>query len=73
VADEFAALALEGLPLDQPERSMAAMQALVPDDLSSAMARLGVDGWSIVLVADAETVLEPLRASGVGPIQLVRS
>jgi len=73
VADEFAALALEGLPLDQPERSMAAMQALVPDDLSSAMARLGVDGWSIVLVADAETVFEPLRASGVGPIQLVRS
>lgn len=71
VADELSALALEGLPSDQPQRTLGAMRALEPEDLGRALGTLGPDGWTVVLVADADTVLEPLRASGIGPVELV--
>lgn len=73
VADETAALALEGLPLDFPQRTVRAMEGIEVPDVDAAMARLSASGWVIVIVADAESVADTVRATGIGPVTIVPS
>ncbi len=56
VADETAAIALEGLPLDFTTTNLAAVRALTQEDLDTAYRRVVTGGWTIVLVGDASTV-----------------
>jgi predicted Zn-dependent peptidase len=71
VADETAALAMEGLPWDFQQRTLEAMARLGPDDLASAMAGLAPEGWATVIVADAEQVVPGIEALGVGTVEVV--
>lgn len=71
VADETAALAVEGLPWDFQQRTLEAMARLGPDDLASAMAGLAPEGWATVIVADAEQVVPGIEALGVGTVEVV--
>lgn len=71
VADETAALALEGLPWNFPQRLLETMSALTPEDLSAAWSRIGSDGWTIVVVGDQHSLRAPLEALDLGPLTVV--
>lgn len=57
VADESAALAMEGLPRDFTTTNLAAVRSLTLADLDTAYRRVVTGEWSIVLVGDAATVV----------------
>ncbi len=61
VADETAALALEGLPPDFTTRNLRDVARLTRADLDTAYARVVAGGWSVVLVGDAATVVPALE------------
>lgn len=61
VADETAALALEGLPADFTTTNLRAVAALGRDDLDTAWRRVAGGGWSVVLVGDASVVAAPVE------------
>ncbi|MGL4743743.1 MAG: M16 family metallopeptidase [Dermatophilaceae bacterium] len=62
VADETAALALEGLPLDFTTSTLRATAALTRDDLDAAYRRVATGAWTVVLVGDASAMTGPLEA-----------
>jgi predicted Zn-dependent peptidase len=71
IADESAALALEGLPVDFTTRTLRDVAALSADDLRTAYRRV-VDGeWSVVLVGDAEQIVPALDGRVPGPVTTV--
>jgi zinc protease len=71
IADESAALALEGLPVDFTTRTLRDVAALGADDLRTAYRRV-VDGeWSVVLVGDAEQIVPALDGRVPGPVTTV--
>ena len=57
VADESAALALEGLPHDFTTTNLSAVRSLSREDLDAAYRRVATGEWTIVLVGDAATVV----------------
>ena len=71
VADESAALALEGLPQDFTTRNLAAVAALTPDDLARAYRREVTGEWSVVLVGDAAAIVPSLEGRVDGPVTTV--
>lgn len=71
VADETAALALEGLGWDFPAHTAAARRALTPADLDGALARVSAAGWTIVVVGDAARTRASLDALGIGPLEVL--
>jgi zinc protease len=66
IAATFAELALYGLPLDEPERFIAALERVTADDLL-ALARKHVDpeGACIVIVGDRAAIEPGLREIGL--------
>ncbi|MGL5928725.1 MAG: M16 family metallopeptidase [Dermatophilaceae bacterium] len=62
IADETAALALEGLPLDFTTTNLRAVAALTRDDLDTAYRRVATGAWTVVLVGDASVIAGPLEA-----------
>lgn len=71
VADETAALALEGLPLDFTTRNLEAVRALGRDDLDAAYRRTATGEWTVVLVGDAARVLPQLQGQVPGEVTTV--
>ncbi len=71
VADETAALALEGLPLDFTTRNLRAVAGLGRDDLDEAYRRVATGKWSVVLVGDAASVVPALEGRVGGPVSTV--
>ncbi len=63
VADETAALALEGLPLDFTTTNLAEVRSLSRADLDTAYRRVVTGEWSVVLVGDAATVAPAAEAA----------
>jgi zinc protease len=62
VADETAALALEGLPLEFTTTTLRGVADLTREDLDDAYRRVAGQGWTIVLVGDAARIAGPLEA-----------
>ncbi len=71
VADETAALALEGLPLDFTTTNLAAVSALSREDLDAAYRRAATGEWTVVLVGDAASVVPTLEGRVTGPVTTV--
>ncbi len=71
IADETAALALEGLPLDFTTRTLQDLAGLTREDLDTAYRRVATGEWSVVLVGDAEQVLPSLDGRVPGPVSTV--
>lgn len=71
VADETAALALEGLPLDFTTRNLDGVRALTREDLDAAYRRTVTGEWSVVVVGDAATVVPELERRLPGPVTTV--
>ncbi|QKE86003.1 insulinase family protein [Arthrobacter sp. NEB 688] len=71
VADETAALALEGLPLDFTTRNLAALRELGVDDLDAAYRRVATGEWTVVLVGDAASIVPALEGRVPGPVTTV--
>ena len=71
VADESAALALEGLPADFTTRNLRAVSALTLTDLDAAYARVATGEWTVVLVGDAAQIVPALQGRVDGPVSTV--
>ena len=71
IADETAALALEGLPLDFTTRTLRALTELTREDLDAAYRRTATGEWTVVLVGDAETVVPAVESRVPGPVTTV--
>lgn len=71
IADETAALALEGLPLDFTTRTLRDVAALRRTDLDAAYARVATGEWTVVLVGDAATVVPSLEGQVAAPVVTV--
>ncbi|MEI2826914.1 MAG: hypothetical protein V9F04_11280 [Dermatophilaceae bacterium] len=66
MADEAAALSFDGLGTDFADRTLRGIDAATAAEVSAAY-RTYVDGsWTVVLVGDAEVIVEPVRALGRG-------
>ena len=72
VADQAAVQALIGLPADYIDQSIAALQQVTPESATQAYRSLvHPDKLSLVVVGDAATLAEPLRAAGYDELQVV--
>ena len=72
IRDALAELAVHRLPDDHWDRHLAALAQLGPDQVSqAAAAHLRPDRMRVVVVGDAERVAEPLRALGVGEVEII--
>ncbi|HEV7172649.1 pitrilysin family protein [Pedococcus sp.] len=71
VADEAANLALEGLTTHFTTQTLLAMQELDAAALTRAYGRWVTGEWTIVVVGDAATYADGLRAAGVGDVSVV--
>ncbi len=71
VADETAALAMEGLPWDFPAQTVDAMLRLTPDDLAAAWARIAAQDRVIVVVGDAQAHAQAIGALGLGEVDVL--
>jgi zinc protease len=66
LAATFGELGLYDLPLDEPKRFVAALEATTADDLRSLAARyVNPDAASIVIVGDRAAIEQPLRDLGL--------
>jgi zinc protease len=66
IAATFGELGLYGLPLDEPNRFVAALEATTADDLRSLAARyIDPEAACIVIVGDRATIEGPLRDLGL--------
>jgi zinc protease len=62
VVNQFASLAMYGVPLDEINRYVASVQAIKPADVKSfAASRLSADSTSVVIVGNASDFLPELR------------
>jgi len=62
VVNQFASLAMYGVPLDEINRYVAGVQAIKPADVKSfAASRLSADSTSVVIVGNASEFLPELR------------
>ncbi|MGL5867228.1 MAG: M16 family metallopeptidase [Dermatophilaceae bacterium] len=71
VADETAALVLEGLPLDFTTTNLRAVAALTRDDLDGAYRRVATGAWTVVLVGDGSAIAGPLETRLGRPVTTV--
>ncbi len=72
VASAIGGLILHDLPDDELDRYRPAIAAISPDDvLEAARTRIRPDEASIVIVGDATTFIDALRAAGVGDVVLM--
>ena len=71
VADEAAALALDGLDTGFVTDYLSDLRRLTADDLAQAWARWGSEPRTLVLVGDAEANADAVRALGRGDLTVV--
>lgn len=71
VADETAALALEGLPLTFTTENLDAVRALTLEDLDAAYRRTVTGEWTVVVVGDATHVAPDLERHLDRPVTVV--
>lgn len=71
VADESAALALEGLAPDFTTRNLRAVGELTRGDLDAAYSRVATGEWTVVLVGDAAEIVPALSGRVAGPVATV--
>lgn len=71
IADEAAALALDGLPLTFTTDTLDAMGQLTPEDLTAAYRRFVDGSWTVVIVGNATTYAPQLRGLDRGPVSVV--
>ena len=71
VADETAALALEGLPLSFTTTNLDAVRALTLEDLETAYRRTVTGEWTVVVVGDAAQVVPDLEEHLERPVTTV--
>jgi zinc protease len=72
LAATFGELGLYGLPLDEPKRFVAALEATTADDLRALAARtIDPDAATIVIVGDRAAIEGPLRELGL-PEPIIR-
>lgn len=62
---------MEGLPWDFPQRTMESMLLLTVEDLMRAWSRIAPEGWTVVVVGDADTIRAPLEGLGLAPVTVV--
>ncbi|HSS37782.1 MAG TPA: pitrilysin family protein, partial [Polyangia bacterium] len=73
VAATFGEIGLYGLPLDEPKRFVAALEATTADDLRALAARtIDPDAAMITIVGDRATIEGPLRDLGL-PAPVIRN
>lgn len=73
VADEAAALSFDGLSTDFADQTLREIDAATATQVSAAYRRYVDGAWTIVLVGDAATIVEPVRALGRGAPVVVDS
>lgn len=71
VADEAATMALDALTTDFTTSMLADLPSLTADRLTQAYADVVDGSWTVVIVADAEQVVEGLRGLGRGQVDVV--
>jgi predicted Zn-dependent peptidase len=72
VAAGLAELVVHGHPDDHFDRLRAAIQAVTTDEVNAAAAsRLRPDELAMVVVGDAAAIGDDLRATGLGPVEVV--
>lgn len=72
VADQAATQVLAALPEDYIDRSLALLGAVTPEEATSAYRELvAFDAMTLVVVGDADTIAEPLRAAGFDSLEVV--
>jgi zinc protease len=73
VVGALSGLVVHGLPDDELTRYRPAIQAVTADDvLAAASAHVRPHEAAIVLVGDADAILAPLEAEGLGPVEVER-
>ncbi|SDO63544.1 Predicted Zn-dependent peptidase [Pedococcus dokdonensis] len=73
VADEAVTMALDGLTTDFTSRTLEAMRQLDEERLAAAYREWVQGEWTVVVVGDASTCAEGVRALGVGEVTVVPS
>lgn len=71
VADEAATMALDALTTDFTTAMLADLPSLTADRLTQAYADVVDGSWTVVIVADAEQVVDGLRGLGRGQVDVV--
>jgi predicted Zn-dependent peptidase len=71
VADEAVLMALDGLTTDFTTQTLEAMRRLDPDQLTAAYREWVQGEWTIVVVGDASSYADEVRALGVGDVSVV--
>lgn len=72
VVDQRAAQILFGLPADYVDGNLAALRAVTPDSATAAYAEIvRVEDMTLVVVGDANTLADPLRAAGFDDLEVV--
>jgi predicted Zn-dependent peptidase len=73
VAATFGEIGLYGLPLDEPKRFVATLEATTADDLRALAARtIDPDAATITIVGDRAAIEGPLRELGL-PEAVIRN
>ncbi len=71
VADQAATQVLAGLGDDYVDSNLAALAAVTPESATAAYAELvRLDDLTLVVVGDADTLAEPLRAAGYADLEI---
>lgn len=71
VADEAVTMALDGLTTDFTTRTLDEMRRLDSEQLTEAYRRWVQGEWTVVVVGDANTYADAVRALGVGEVSIV--
>ena len=71
VADEAVLMALDGLTTDFTTQTLEAMRRLDADQLTAAYREWVQGEWTIVVVGDASSYADGVRALGVGDVSIV--
>ena len=72
VVDQRAAQLVAGLPRDYVDRNLAALRAVTPQSATAAYTEIvEVEEMTLVVVGDAETLADPLRAAGFDDLEVV--
>lgn len=71
VADEAVTMALDGLTTDFTTRTLDEMRRLDSEQLTEAYCRWVQGEWTVVVVGDANTYADAVRALGVGEVSIV--
>lgn len=73
IADEAATMAMDGLTTDFTTELLGKVRALTPDALTQAYREVVDGSWTVVVVGDAESLVEGLTGLGRGGVSVVEA